>query len=40
MEIFGSKEIFMANCVDLENGDAKPQIRVRGQALFNITNFA
>ena len=40
MSRFGSKEAFYENCVDLEAGDAKPQIRVHGRAAFNITNFA
>ena len=34
------KEAFLEKCVDLEHGDAKPEIRVHGNALFNITNFA
>ena len=38
MEKFGSEETFDKNCVDLEKGDAKPQIRVHGRALFNVTN--
>ena len=36
----GSDDLFYENCVDFERGDAKPKIRVHGQALFNITNFA
>ena len=38
MEKFGSEEVFDANCVDLEK-DSKPQIRVHGRSLFNVTNF-
>ena len=38
MEKFGAEETFDKNCVDLENGDSKPQIRVHGRALFNVTN--
>ena len=33
-------DAFYENCIDLEAGDAKPQIRVHGRAAFNITNFA
>ena len=40
LQYFGSEESFYENCVDLEAGDAKPQIRVHGRAAFNITNFA
>ena len=40
MERFGPEKIFEQNCVDFERGDAKPQIRVRGRSMFNITNFA
>ena len=29
---------FYDNCVDLDNGDDKPQIRVHGNATFNVTN--
>ena len=39
LEKFGSKEMFYENCVDLEAGHAKPQIRVHGRAAFNVTNF-
>lgn len=38
MELFGSTETFHKYCVDLENGDAKPQIRIHGNAAFNVTN--
>ena len=40
MERFGSEEAFYENCVDLEAGDPKPQIRIHGSTAFNITNFA
>jgi hypothetical protein len=33
-------ETFRKNCVDFDRGDEKPQIRVHGNAYFNITNFA
>lgn len=39
MSTFGNRDIFFENCVDLEV-DPKPQVRVHGRALFNITNFA
>ena len=37
---FGSEKAFDENCIDFEAGDPKPQIRVHGNAAFNITNFA
>ena len=40
LDQFGSEDIFWENCVNLEEGDEKPEIRVHGRALFNITNFA
>ena len=40
IQFWGPEEIFDENCVDFEKGDEKPQIRVHGNALFNITNFA
>ena len=40
MQKFGSEEAFYANCIDLEAGESKPQIRVHGNSAFNITNFA
>lgn len=40
LENFGASEAnFDEVCVDLEAGDPKPQIRVHGNAAFNITNF-
>ena len=39
LEKYGSDALFDSICVDLEKGDAKPQIRVHGRALFNVTNF-
>ena len=35
-----SDEFFDKNCVDLERGDSKPEIRPHGTSLFNITNEA
>lgn len=40
MSEFGNEDVFYENCVDLERGDPKPQLRVHGNAMFNITNFA
>ena len=38
MEKFGIEATFDKYCVDLEAGDPKPQIRVHGRSLFNVTN--
>ena len=31
-------EKFRENCVDFDRGDDKPQIRIHGDPIFNITN--
>ena len=40
LQNWGPESFFDTYCVDFERGDPKPQIRVHGNALFNITNFA
>ena len=37
---WGPEDVFDEVCIDFEAGDSKPEIRVHGRAMFNITNFA
>ena len=38
MKTIDNWKLFEENCVDFERGDEKPQIRIHGDPIFNVTN--